>query len=395
MIRKVSLFAAFALAATVVVAQDDDWGDDEVDEAADVVADAIHDAVDSAEAEVSLLDDHHEVVIIADVHVIEEEVIVEPLDPCEDGSGTLWIGITTCVGLVWWMLWGWFIYMPTNVADSTMNVVTGATNQSVERMLPIGWFWSNMSSTTVGWTAAMYFTTFWAYLIVSVVEFVGWILYMVNEDVLITIWSPWVGYYGSLVLYALPWIWAACQMGQLADPYRESYSNAILHMIMHMVGWIFIGVVHILFNDNMMAHLNCRAGLAKPDPCLCEAYINDVDAEFEENNIGCLAKKALCSAKLQEGQCKDNLLQWVYDNCALSAFDDEDNDQFQHRCREAHIATCGLVRDDGENDIDFIVRCKVAETNTCEEQITEVVEVIEDHHDDISDVDGDDAGDGW
>lgn len=114
------------MAATVVVAQDDDWGDDEVDEASDVIADAIHDAVDTAEAEVSLLDDHHEVVIITDVHIVEEPVV--PLDPCEDGSGTLWIGITSAVGLVWWMLWGWFIYMPTNVADSTMNTVTGATN---------------------------------------------------------------------------------------------------------------------------------------------------------------------------------------------------------------------------------------------------------------------------
>ena len=128
MIRKVSLFAAFALTATVVVAQvdDDDWGDDEVDAAeaaVDEVADAIHDAVDAAEADVDIvLDEHHTVEVI---EIVEPP---EPVDPCEDREGSMWIGITSAVGFLWWLLWGWFIYMPTNSSDSTMNVVDGASN---------------------------------------------------------------------------------------------------------------------------------------------------------------------------------------------------------------------------------------------------------------------------
>ena len=56
------------------------------------------------------------------------------------------------------------------------------------------------------------------------------------------------------------------------------------------------------------------------------------------------------------------------------------------------MTTCGLNREDEEEDIDFMVRCKVAETNTC--LATVVADVIE-HHEEESELEEDGGGDGW
>ena len=95
-------------------------------------------------------------------------------------------------------------------------------------------------------------------------------MYLADVDFLLKIWGPFVGYYGSLTLYALPWIWAVAQIAQLqGDIYLQTYTNSIVLLIVMMANWIFTGFVHIFYTDNMLAHLQARSTDWRGDPCTC------------------------------------------------------------------------------------------------------------------------------
>ena len=53
--------------------------------------------------------------------------------------------------------------------------------------------------------------TFLFYLIVSFVEFIAWIIYMAGLPDFARFWFSTVGYWGSIIFYAIPWIFAAVQ----------------------------------------------------------------------------------------------------------------------------------------------------------------------------------------
>jgi len=69
----------------------------------------------------------------------------------EENLWHLLIGISACVDTLWWMLWGWFIYIKTNATDSTMCV----NSDCLVELVPIGWFWGALSpfGATTGYTA--------------------------------------------------------------------------------------------------------------------------------------------------------------------------------------------------------------------------------------------------
>ena len=111
MIRKVSLLALFAL-ATVSQAQDDlDKAVGDGLEEADAVAKfAVEDATEAEED------------VVAAAPEAKSAVATSEGDFLPGFDGDLWIGITSCVGVVWWMVWGMFLYIRTNDADATMSV---------------------------------------------------------------------------------------------------------------------------------------------------------------------------------------------------------------------------------------------------------------------------------
>jgi len=54
---------------------------------------------------------------------------------------------------------------------------------------PVAWFWWNLSNVTLGWTAASYMSWFFAYMLVSLIEFFAWINYYAYKDgVFLSIW---------------------------------------------------------------------------------------------------------------------------------------------------------------------------------------------------------------
>jgi len=45
---------------------------------------------------------------------VKEELLTLEEQQSEEDFWHLMIGITSCVDFVWWMLWGWFIYIKTS-----------------------------------------------------------------------------------------------------------------------------------------------------------------------------------------------------------------------------------------------------------------------------------------
>jgi len=166
----------------------------------------------------------------------------------EDGGPT-WIGMTSVIGIIWWFVWGWFVYIPQNISDVTMQYYNW-TSGTTEYAVPISWFWSHTQNPTMGWTSAMYLSTFLAYLIVAVPEFVFWMMYLANADMgpwLFKMWATWPAYYGCWGLYIFPIIFAIVQMAQInGDIFAAGWTNSIVQITMHSIVMVFTGVVHIL-----------------------------------------------------------------------------------------------------------------------------------------------------
>jgi len=133
-----------------------------------------------------------------------------------DSMADWWIAISAMVGVVWWLVWGWFVYIKTNVQDVTMSV-TNWTSGTAGETVPIAWFWTNLSNTTMGYTAIHYLMVFIMYMIVSVLEFIFWMMYILESDggaYLFNLWASWVGLYGSWILYILTWVFAAVEVAR-------------------------------------------------------------------------------------------------------------------------------------------------------------------------------------
>jgi hypothetical protein len=166
-----------------------------------------------------------------------------------EDAGPTWIGVTSVIGIIWWFVWGWFVYLPQNTADSTMqfyNYSSGVIGYAV----PISWFWSNTQNPTMGWTSAVYLSTFLGYLLIAVPEFIFWIMFLVNAEGgpwLFKMWATWPGYYGCWFFYLFPIIFAIVQMAQNnGDINLPGWSNSIIQIVMHLLYMSFTGVVHIM-----------------------------------------------------------------------------------------------------------------------------------------------------
>lgn len=54
---------------------------------------------------------------------------------------------------------------------------------------PLAWFWTNLTSGTLGWTAASYLAYFIGYGFISVVEFGTWCAYISGDPQLFGLWA--------------------------------------------------------------------------------------------------------------------------------------------------------------------------------------------------------------
>ena len=73
---------------------------------------------------------------------------------------------------------------------------------------PIAWFWTNLNNTTMGRVAISYFCTMLSYFLVSFIELIAWFIYLIGDPSLMVFWTSVFGFWGSLILYILPWLFA-------------------------------------------------------------------------------------------------------------------------------------------------------------------------------------------
>jgi len=191
-----------------------------------------------------------------------ENITGDPqLDPAKDYTGAVYLAYQALAGCSWWVL-TWFLYVKTNTTDASLAPDT-----------PLGWFWANLSSPTNGWMAASYMTTFFTYLIISFGELLAWMFYAVDYPMFAVFWFSTVGYWGGLILYPLPWIFALLHMvlptasgGLNSVTTAAHYSNDLFLMITGIVLWVGVSLAHIFFVPQFVEH--CKA--LRPE-CHCDA----------------------------------------------------------------------------------------------------------------------------
>ena len=85
-----------------------------------------------------------------------------------ENDSPLAIGLTGILGAFWWYTL-FFVYVPNK---DYIQTTTGSATE------PIAWFWVNLSNSLHGWTAAAYLCSFILYLMTSVVEVIGYAMYL-------------------------------------------------------------------------------------------------------------------------------------------------------------------------------------------------------------------------
>lgn len=266
-----------------------------------------------------------------------------PIDPATDTLPGLLLGIQAMLGTVWWVL-GMFIYVATSGSAVTALQVSAANS------IPLVWMFGNLGSTTEGWMAGAYFAQFLLYLIVSVVELVAWIVYMTGSAEFASLWIGLIGYWGSLIAYALPPIFALLHLllvtgGLSGVMTATNATNDLFLMIVGFVLWVAHGLLHILFVPRFLAHTATMAG------CKCSveeiAALEDLDEDADDE-----AKQAHETAKAEaetataerEAKCLEECP--PKKECALERLEDESDEDFEARCEADAKAAEGEKEDD-------------------------------------------------
>jgi hypothetical protein len=141
-------------------------------------------------------------VIDADYNLSTDECKGNPIPALHDVSPGILIAIQAIVGTIWWILL-MFVYVK-NEADLLDSTGTSA--------VPLVWFWASIADFRGGWTAAVYMTNFFIYLIVSLGELIAWFFYLGGENAWLGMWVDSVGWYGSVIFMGVPPLFALFQL---------------------------------------------------------------------------------------------------------------------------------------------------------------------------------------
>ena len=109
--------------------------------------------------------------------------------------------------------------------------------------------------------AASYFATFIAYLVVSFMELLAWVVFVFGHPQWLMIWAPTFGNWGSIIVYMIPVLLALLHLilpvangGIEAESTKSGYANDIFLIIGGGVMWIFHAVMHLMYTSRFMEH---------------------------------------------------------------------------------------------------------------------------------------------
>jgi len=95
-----------------------------------------------------------------------------------------------------------------------------------------------------------------AFLFVSVIEFIGWIIYLYGERDFFVFWVSFVGMYGSVVLYIIPVMFAVMQMLVQMGGSLQAAPGGYCLWLTNIGGiyWLINAIIHIEFTPRLKAH---------------------------------------------------------------------------------------------------------------------------------------------
>jgi hypothetical protein len=264
----------------------------------------------------------------------EEEMASEEMmvDPVNDTMPGLLLGIQAIIGTVWWLL-TMFLYIGTTSADTL--TVSGTAS------IPFLWMFSNLGTAATMLQALSLLMTFVFYMVVSVVELVAWIVSMGGDYAFAKLWMGLIGYWGSLIAYVVPPVFAMLH-ALLASPNlagsatAAGFTHDLFLMIAGFTLWIAHGLLHILFVPRFIAHIEAQ-------PCVCsmempEELAEDADDEAKEAHAAAMEEHS----KVCMEECPPKM------ECELEMEEGESKEDHMARCEEA--AAAAAESDDGAED---------------------------------------------
>lgn len=254
----------------------------------------------------------------------EEEAsnATEEVDPVNDTMPGLLLGIQAIVGTVWWLL-TMFLYIGSNASDKLQ--VASADS------IPLIWMWSAIGTTATMWQALSHLATLIFYLVVSVIELVAWIVWTVAADgEFATLWIGTIGYWGSLIAYVLPPVFALLHLimatgsgGLGGVTTADGGTHDLFLMIAGFTLWIVHGLLHILFVPAFLAHIAAQ-------PCVCSVEAPEALAEDADEEAAAAHAEAVAE---HEKTCLEECP--PADECTLEKEEEESDEDWQARCDEA------------------------------------------------------------
>ena len=79
---------------------------------------------------------------------------------------------------------------------------------------------------------------------------ISWFLYLSGDPIFMLIWSSTVNFWGALVIYVLPWMFAILDIALATTPSTASWFMFAGSILV----WLAIGIVNILFTDRFIGH---------------------------------------------------------------------------------------------------------------------------------------------
>jgi len=197
-------------------------------------------------------------------------------------SPHLMIGITSALSTVWWIL-SWFVFIKNTPGDYILR------NKSNQFTAPITFFWERITETNgvYIYLAASIMFTFFNYLIVSAVELVAWIFYLLGQPYFFGWWVSIVGYYGSVVLYVIPVLFAIMHIAITLNGTITATPGAYCVFLISIgtFFWLLNAFVHIFYADKLLAQI-ARENFGK-EAAEGECSLPQNDMSDEDYKVAC------------------------------------------------------------------------------------------------------------
>lgn len=208
---------------------------------------------------------------------------------------------------------------------------------------PLAWFWMNLGSTTLGWTAASYLSYFFIYMLISVVEFGTWCAYISGDPWLFGHWAR-ISSWGSLILYFLPPLFALLNLvlpassGGISSSTDAGYINAVMLTCIGFINWLFQWIVHFTFVDRLSDHVQAKDIVNLRAFCTCEKVCGDADT------VKAAAK--VCFDKLQRPRCQELVQNALNQQCSSEEERQKrsDNNTSMLDCKIEKASKCTISR---------------------------------------------------